>query len=756
MDGENLPLPSSRIRLVGGVRYVLNEAAASSEASESPDSPDLILEDDLAAGAGYEAVLAEVDQARRGNTGANDSTTGPGFENEIPEKDADPAVTMDDRDLDSLIEREISEALGSDSDELQGLRARALDYYFGRPRGDEKSGRSKLQSLDLADMVESVLAQVIPAFTDDLAIEFEVPSGETEAILQAEDEGIAVNHVIQKEIGGFNLFYVLFKDALLLKNCVAEVLLDETEEVRIDEYKGLGPMELMALTGDPREGRKVIDSLVPASPETVDVVLKTITRRKKIRVTPVPPDEVRINSDHDKPTLEDARFVSRRRIMRESELLALGIDEELVNGLPMFGSRTDTTQNSRAQVAKEWDVDTANMLDRPVSVDDCWMRVDYDGDGLVERRRVLRGENGTILSNEPVNYMGLVSGTAFINPHKWLGISLYDKLKEIQDYKTHFLRQAADNASVANNARFGYLENAVNLDHLYNSKPGGGVALKRVDALVPIPTPNILPSVFEMLSYGDKMRTERSGASLDMQSQQVPLQNRTAHGAERVISSMEQITTLMADTLAMTVVKGVYLAVHTLLREHFPEGYEVPKQGQTQSYRKVTPGRWGPRGSISLTLGLSVGERIKMAGALQKVIDQQTTLLQQGGQGTLVTEANIYRSLVEFARMAGLPNPKQYWVDPLSEEGQKAQEGKAKAQQEAAQKQEAAQQQIIDLQREVITAQEETKKLVALMKAAEGREKIAEERRQHTEDTATELTEMDLRYPEQEVPGSKV
>ena len=735
------------VRLLGGVRRAF---ATPSAGGADPGEVYLPEEDNAAAAGRVEVLESEIEQQLRGNVSPSDGRDIYDLVEEFQEdEDAPDAEGMTEDELDAVIERELSDSIGSDSDEVQGDRAKALDYYFGKPRGDEKAGRSKLQSLDVADMVESVLAQVMPAFTSDLAVEFECLSQDPMKVNQAKEESLAVDHVVQKENRGYTTLYKAIKDALLLKNGVIKVYLDEAYKVEIQELENATPQMLM-LNMQPRiPGEQVvIDSM---DPDTGTVVIKRVSRKRKVKVEAVPPDEIRVNSDHCSESLEDARFACHDRIMREKELTAMGFDADMVAELPSAGSRTDTVHNARAQASKEEDTDTSDPENRAIRIYECWMLIDYDGDGIAERRKVMRAEDGTVLENVPINYMGLVSGSAYINPHKWVGISLFDKLKEIQDFKVHMIRQAADNANVANNARIGYLKNQVNEDQLFNSKPGGGVAMKRPDAIFPINTPDVIPSIFSMLEYGDKMRTERAGASLDMQSQQVPLQNRTAHGAERVISSMEQITALMAQTLAMTLVRSMYLTVHKLLREYFPQGYAFPHKGNMQ---QATPGQWPPRDNIQLTLGLSIGERMKQMGALQGVMAQQQEML-KAGKTELVTNQNLYNTVVDFARLAGLPNASQYWVDPVSQEGMMLAQQKQQSQQAAQQQQQEQQNTIIQLQRQVIEMQEMTKRMGDQLEAETKMAKVVEDRRQHGEDVAVELTDMELKYQE-DVPGSSV
>ena len=59
----------------------------------------------------------------------------------------------------AAVYRRIRDSEGYDTDELNGLRKDALDYYYNRANAAPSApGRSALQSSDVADMVEAVTA----------------------------------------------------------------------------------------------------------------------------------------------------------------------------------------------------------------------------------------------------------------------------------------------------------------------------------------------------------------------------------------------------------------------------------------------------------------------------------------------------------------------------------------------------------------------------------------------------------------------
>ena len=138
-----------------------------------------------------------------------------------------------------------SRAAGSETsaDELTGSRTNALKYYKGNPRGDEVDGESAVISMDVADTVHAMLAQMMPIFKSDTVVNFEAESEDDEQ--QARTEADFCNYQVMEKNNGYVLFQTALKDAMLSKNAVAKVYVDETEDVQKEKYKGLSELELM-------------------------------------------------------------------------------------------------------------------------------------------------------------------------------------------------------------------------------------------------------------------------------------------------------------------------------------------------------------------------------------------------------------------------------------------------------------------------------------------------------------------------------
>ena len=82
---------------------------------------------------------------------------------------------------------------------------------------------------------------------------------------------------------------------------------------------------------------------------------------------------------------------------------------------------------------------------------------------------------------------------------------------------------------------------------------------------------------------------------------------------------------------------------------------------------------------MTVMAGLGKSEKAQQLATIGRVLDIQKTIMQGGGNGTLVTESNIYQALSDFVRHASGYTNNKYFTDPASPEAMQAR--KAKTQQ---------------------------------------------------------------------------
>ena len=96
------------------------------------------------------------------------------MEGQMPTGQDEDDKAMDEGTLISILKNELLNAVGVEGSALAQARMNALNYYFNRPRGDEVTGRSKVQSSDVMDVIEWILPDIIEAFTtNEDAVQFQ-------------------------------------------------------------------------------------------------------------------------------------------------------------------------------------------------------------------------------------------------------------------------------------------------------------------------------------------------------------------------------------------------------------------------------------------------------------------------------------------------------------------------------------------------------------------------------------------------------
>lgn len=156
---------------------------------------------------------------------------------------------LSDSEILSAIDAKAKESYGYESGTLAADREQALNYYLGKPYGNEVEGRSQVVTRDVLETVEWMLPDLLKIFTSgDKVVEFQ-PKSEKD-VEAAEQETDYVNHVAMQQNESFMTMYAWFKDALLMKNGYVKVYWDESEDVVEDKYQGLSPEQLMMLMQD--------------------------------------------------------------------------------------------------------------------------------------------------------------------------------------------------------------------------------------------------------------------------------------------------------------------------------------------------------------------------------------------------------------------------------------------------------------------------------------------------------------------------
>lgn len=579
------------------------------------------------------------------------------------------------------IRRQLTQCAGFESDDLSIDRERALDYYLMRPNGTEVAGRSTAVSGDVSAMVDSSLAAMMEAFSDEHIVELDSLGPEDED--QAQLESDALSYYVMSQAGGRWQLAQAIKEVLRLRNGWMKVWVEEERRPKIEEYRNVTPEALLELTERP--GLEV--TILKYDPTDGYLKTRTVTVRKRFCAEAVSPGNIVYPKAYDGcdfRALQAIPIIAERHIDTRSHLIAIGFDRAAVERIPEYRSDrnpTEAARNPRRDSSLTPGLDTASQL---VEWWECYVLVD-SGYGLAERRKVCCDAGfRELFQKQPANLVPYATGQCFIAPHRLTGVSLWDKLRQTQDINTDLTRALLDNVQATTRNRIAYLDGKANVDDIGDGRVNGAIRVKAsvgrvTDAVMPFAVPDTSAGIREAIQFMRNVRTELGGASLDMQAGELQMTKQVGSmGLDRAFSVAEQLAAHMTQNVADTLIRSVFLLAHATLREHYAEPIPIKRGGR---WAYSTPAEWPERECVTIKVGMSPGERTRQQASLDKLLQVHLQLEQLGMGGILTNLEGFYSLLTDWSRVSGIDHPERYFIDPQSEASVQAQKGKAMASQ---------------------------------------------------------------------------
>lgn len=574
---------------------------------------------------------------------------------------------MTEDELRSVVEEYVRDAQTGRNSEIAAEQDKALKLYLGEPLGNEVEGRSHVVSRDVADTVEWIIPSLLRVFLQDDIVVFDPVGPEDED--QAALESLYTNHVIMKQNPGFMTMLTWFKDALLKKVGYVKYWWEDTEEPTFETYTNLTPEQanfvLMeaSLNGDPE--------VVEADDENglISFKLKYLRKKGRVRIENVPVDEVTVSKDCGF-NLQEAACVAHERILTRSELVAMGYDKAEVENLTPYDevNKIDTWE----RVDGRWIENSSDPAMQSVRLMEAFVLVDYDKDGIAERRRVVIAGN-KVLENEEYDRVPFSYLTPIPLPHQHAGLSYTDLVKDLQLIKTALMRSILDNAYLSNNNRWAVNENNVYMEDFLTARPGGVVRTMGDPNrdIVPIQSESIIQKALPVVDYIDSVREVRTGVGKITQGLDADvLQRSTASAFDVATSSANQRIEAVARIFAETGVSDLVRGVHELLIKN--QDFET-KALLKQQWTDISPTQWRHRTDVTVKVGLGNNNdeaRKQNMAMLMNVMEKAA------GFG-IVLPQNAYNMAEQAAKELGFQKRGVFFTDPKSPEYQQAMQAKA-------------------------------------------------------------------------------
>lgn len=533
-------------------------------------------------------------------------------------------------------------------------RVRNMNLYFGRPFGDEVRGRSQVVSSDAQDVVEWILPYLIKVYTgSDRVVQFTPEGGEDTSM--AEQATDWCNYVFYRKNNGFLILYEWIKDALMLRNGIVKTWWDHKVKVEREEYAGLTVEELAEVMKDPgveieyvtgrndpvaeqaMQAQAAQMSLMPGAgaqaqmppqqqlPQVYDVIIKRTTDNGGICIEVIPPNEFAVNRRHNSIMLQRAGVCGHRTRKSLSDLKEMGFDPNVVDTLSTGENTVEQEMEEQTrdqQITMGDDSDYGVSDDNPtVYLDEIYVEIDKDGDGIVERYQVSMVD-GVLLGYEPLDegYVPCVSITPIIMPHRFDGRCPIDLVADIQHQKSTVMRMVLDSGYQTLNPRMRVLNNMVNLRDLLEVRPGGIIRMDDVNAVQPLEIPFIGREGFPILEYLDSIKENRTGQTRYNQGADANSLNKTAIGISRIMDASMQRLELMARVMAETGLVQLFKNILYLTKKYDTRAKIIRLRNE---YVSMDPTQWKDMYDMTVNVGLGTGNKQEELQNLQGLAQLQ-------------------------------------------------------------------------------------------------------------------------------------
>lgn len=548
---------------------------------------------------------------------------------------------MDEDTFQTIVRARIDAAAAYADGDLATARERATRYYRGDVSDDlpQIEGRSGVVSRDLRDTVLAILPSLIRMFVgSEKVVEFDPVGPEDEqAAKQATDYA---NYVFRKANNGFLILHSAFKDALLQRTGLVKVWWDETATVDAEKFTGIDPAALAMFQQDP--SAELLD--VTQDETGASFTLKRTTRKGRVRVEAMPPEELIIA--RDARSFERPSLIGQRTVKTVSDLVAMGYDFDEM--LALSGDVAETEEDEARRFDGSYSDDEAlDPAMREVEYVEAYLLVDFDGDGIAELRKVcMAGEVRKVLHHEIVSDHPFADFCPEPEPHTAIGLSLFDCLDDIQLIRTQLLRLGLDGLASTVTPRLGYLEGRVNLKQLVDARPGGLVGMQTPDSVFPLAkdagAPAMAMDAYRQMGELRQERTGQNAASMGLSPDLLQSTSRIA--ANEMVQQAQSRVEMIARVFAETGMRRIFRLILRLSSRY--QDRETVTRLRNQ-WVAVDPRAWNADMDVSVNVGLGTGNTEERAVFLQGILQIQQQVMQQGGPQNPWFNAEKVRNAIE-------------------------------------------------------------------------------------------------------------
>ena len=353
-------------------------------------------------------------------------------------------------------------------------------------RGDlAPQGVSKIVASDSAEIAEGYTALIVKLLLDNNKLAMFTPYDDSvSSIKNAQVASDVVNYCLfNSNSDGWSKLSTWIKSAVVLGNSALTWGWEEDYDYEIEEYETIDEVSLDQILADP--DLEIIGDLSIDETNTLEnngiIIYSNVRLRRKIdksrvKLRNVAPEAFII--DRSATSIHDAKFVGIITEMTRSDIRKNWKDFEgdiSDLGEEIYGADFDIGNFARKDAAgiSTWDVNSQSEEEEAnieVTVIECWIKSDRDGDGIAELKHVIKAGN-VILEEDDVSYIPIAVLNPIEIPHEFYGLSLLDMARSQTQATTAILRGFVENVYFGNYGRTLADPNVVDFAALQNPLP---------------------------------------------------------------------------------------------------------------------------------------------------------------------------------------------------------------------------------------------------------------------------------------------
>lgn len=594
------------------------------------------------------------------------------FDAEEPADEFDARDPFDDDVDEEEVRSSTAAALDSAmaySESVDAERRDNLDRYLGRPYGTEMENYSQHIDRSALETVGWILPALLEIFhgSDEVG-EFD-PQNQDD-VQGAEQATDYINLIYNRDNPGFLISSAVILDGLVERLGVFKTTWKEEAKVSMSRHDGLSEDEALMLLAEPgvellaireREPDKALAALLPGP--SYDLKIRRVSKKAGVSIEAVPPEEY---GYIEAPRPDLIPFHCHERQMARADLIALGYEADTVNALPSDEMSDAQTAGKRWDARTGWSGESSATHDsmRLVTVAECYIRADFDGDGYAEWRKVVLGGSGReLLSQEMIDEPPFDPMTPILLSHRIEGLSVVDLVKDLQALRTDLIRQMIDGLFEVNTPRpkVKLTAHKSTWEAVLKPAPGKPIPVNNMDDVMWDQPAWQGAQALPFLEYLDRAREARSGVSPASTGTNPDMLNGAAQATvAQLMSAAQQKVGLIARVLAETGFKSLFRRILRLVVKHQDKPRVVRLRGR---WTPMDPRHWNADMDYIPNVGLGTGDKAKVREALMATLALQKEAM-ANGLDNMAGPKQIYNTLKDLVKASGLKSADPYWNDP--------------------------------------------------------------------------------------------